>query len=341
MESDHSINQELFEHYNFTVDPGQELMRVDKFLMLKIANTSRNKIQQVAKDNHILVNDKPVKVNYKVRPNDKISVVMPYPVKEFKLIPEDIPLDVVYGDDDLIIVNKPEGMVVHPGHGNYTGTLMNALVYHFDNLPARDDYESRPGLVHRIDKNTSGLLVIAKNEKALTHLSKQFFDRTSERTYLALVWGDVTEDEGTITGDIGRSQSNRKVYRVYEEDEGYGKHAVTHFKVVERFRYVTLIECKLETGRTHQIRVHLKHIGHPLFNDPEYGGNRILKGTTFTKYKQFIDNCFKLIQGQALHAKTLGVTQPSTGEFLQFESELSDNFEQLLEKWRGYSKSGK
>jgi 23S rRNA pseudouridine1911/1915/1917 synthase len=341
MESDNSINQELFEHYNFTVDPGQELMRIDKFLMLKIANTSRSKIQQVAKDKHIIVNDKPVKANYKVRPNDKISVVMPYPIKEFKLIPENIPLNIVYSDDDLIIVNKPEGMVVHPGHGNYTGTLMNALVYHFDNLPARDDYETRPGLVHRIDKNTSGLLVIAKNEKALTHLSKQFFDRTSERTYLALVWGDVTEDEGTITGDIGRSQSNRKVYRVYEEDEGFGKHAVTHYKVVERFRYVTLIECKLETGRTHQIRVHLKHIGHPLFNDSEYGGNRILKGTTFTKYKQFIDNCFKLIQGQALHAKTLGVTQPSTGKFLQFESELPDNFKQLLEKWRVYSKSGK
>ncbi len=341
MESENPINKELFEHYNFTVDPGQELMRIDKFLMLKIPNTSRNKIQQVAKDNHILVNDKPVKVNYKVRPNDEISVVLPYPVKEFKLIPEDIPLDIVYADDDLIIVNKPEGMVVHPGHGNYSGTLMNALVYHFDNLPARDDYETRPGLVHRIDKNTSGLLVIAKNEKALTHLSKQFFDRTSERTYLALVWGDVLEDEGTITGDIGRSQSNRKVYRVYDEEEGYGKHAVTHYKVVERFRYVTLIECKLETGRTHQIRVHLKHIGHPLFNDAEYGGNRILKGTTFTKYKQFIDNCFKLIQGQALHAKTLGVKQPTTGEFLQFESELPDNFEQLLEKWRVYSKSGK
>ncbi len=341
MESDNSINQNLFEHYNFTVDPGQELMRIDKFLMLKIPNTSRNKIQQVAKDNHILVNNKPVKVNYKVRPNDEISIVMPYPVKEFKLIPEDIPLDIIYSDDDLIIVNKPEGMVVHPGHGNYTGTLMNALVYHFDNLPARDDYETRPGLVHRIDKNTSGLLVIAKNEKALTHLSKQFFDRTSKRTYLALVWGDVLEDEGTITVDIGRSQSNRKVYRVYEEDEGYGKHAITHYKVVERFRYVTLIECKLETGRTHQIRVHLKYIGHPLFNDAEYGGNRILKGTTFTKYKQFIDNCFKLIQGQALHAKTLGITQPTTGEFLEFDSELPDNFKELLEKWRTYSKSGK
>ncbi len=341
MESDNSLHQNLFEHYNFTVDPGQELMRIDKFLMLKIANTSRNKIQQVAKNNHILVNNKPVKVNYKVRPNDVISVVMPYPVKEFELIPENIPLDIVYSDDDLIVVNKPEGMVVHPGHGNYTGTLMNALVYHFDNLPTRDDYQTRPGLVHRIDKNTSGLLVIAKNEKALTHLSKQFFDRTSKRTYWALVWGDVLDDEGTITGDIGRSQSNRKVYRVYDEEEGYGKHAVTHYKVIERFRYVTLIECKLETGRTHQIRVHLKHIGHPLFNDAEYGGNRILKGTTFTKYKQFIDNCFKLIKGQALHAKTLGITQPTTGEFLKFESELPDNFKQLIDKWRVYSKSGK
>ncbi|MGV6860326.1 MAG: RluA family pseudouridine synthase [Putridiphycobacter sp.] len=333
--------EDLFEHYNFTVDPGQELFRIDKYLMLKIPNTSRNKIQQVAKDGGIRVNGEAIKSNYKVRPNDVISVVLPYPVREFKLIPEDIPLDVVYTDDDLIIVNKPEGMVVHPGHGNYTGTLMNALVHHFDNLPARDDYESRPGLVHRIDKNTSGLLVIAKNEKALTDLSKQFFDRTSERTYWALVWGDVLEDEGTITGDIGRSQSNRKVYRVYDEDEGYGKHAVTHYKVIERFRYVTLIECKLETGRTHQIRVHLKHIGHPLFNDIEYGGNKILKGTTFSKYKQFIDNCFKLIEGQALHAKTLGVKQPTTGEFLRFDSDLPENFIALLEKWRAYSKSGK
>lgn len=338
MSTNQTESKELFEHYNFTADPGQELLRIDKYLMLKIPKTSRSKIQQVAKDGHILVNGKAIKPNYKVHPNDEISVVLPYPVREFKLIPENIPLDIVFEDEALIIVNKKEGMVVHPGHGNYTGTLMNALIYHFDNLPKRDDFEMRPGLVHRIDKNTSGLLVIAKTEKALSHLSKQFFDRTSERRYWALVWGDMEEDEGTITGDIGRSQKDRKIYRVYDEDEGYGKHAITHYKVIERFRYVTLIQCKLETGRTHQIRVHLKHIGHPLFNDIEYGGDRILKGTTFTKYKQFVNNCFKLIKGQALHAKTLGIKQPNTGEFLEFDSELPEGFQQLLAKWRAYSK---
>jgi len=340
MNTEDTIAEELFEHHNFTADPGQELLRIDKYLMLKIPKTSRSKIQQVAKDGHILVNGEAIKPNYKVRPNDVISVVLPYPVKEFKLIPQDIPLDLVYEDDEMIIVNKKEGMVVHPGHGNYQGTLMNALVYHFENLPKRDAFENRPGLVHRIDKNTSGLLVIAKTEEALTHLAKQFYDRTSERRYWALVWGDVLEDEGTITGDVGRSQKDRRIYRVYEDEEGYGKHAVTHYKVIERFRYVTLVECKLETGRTHQIRVHFKHIGHPLFNDIEYGGNRILKGTTFTKYKQFIDNCFKLIQGQALHAKTLGVTQPKTKEFKEFNSDLPEGFEQLLTKWRAYSQLG-
>jgi len=337
MSTEENKTEELFEHYNFTADPGQDLLRIDKFLLLRIPKISRNKIQLVAKDNNILVNEKPVKVSYKVRPGDVISVVLPYPVTEFKLIPEDIPLEITYSDDELIIVNKVEGMVVHPGFGNYTGTLMNALVYHFDNLPKRDDFETRPGLVHRIDKNTSGLLVIAKTEAALSNLSKQFADRTSERRYWALVWGDVAEDEGTITGDIGRSQKDRKVYRVYDEEEGFGKHAITHYKVIERFRYVTLVECKLETGRTHQIRVHFKQLGHPLFNDPEYGGDRILKGTTFTKYKQFINNCFKLIKGQALHAKSLGITQPKTGEFLEFTSELPEGFEQLLTKWRAYS----
>lgn len=338
MTQEQEQSEELYEHYNLTADPGQEQMRIDKYLLLKIPNTSRSKIQQVTKEGHVLVNGESVKPNYKVRANDQISVVLPYPVREFTLIPEDIDIEVVFEDEDLIIINKPEGMVVHPGHGNYTGTLMNALAFHFDNLPQRDDYPTRPGLVHRIDKNTSGLLVIAKTEAALTHLSKQFFDRTSDRRYWALVWGDLEEDEGTITGDIGRSQKNRKIYRVYDEEEGYGKHAVTHYKVIERFRYVTLVECKLETGRTHQIRVHFKHIGHPLFNDPEYGGNQILKGTTFSKYKQFVDNCFSLIEGQALHAKTLGVTQPTTGEFLSFDSELPEGFEQLLEKWRAYSK---
>lgn len=337
MSTEENKTEELFEHYNFTADPGQDLLRIDKFLLLRIPKISRNKIQLVAKDNNILVNKKPVKVSYKVRPGDEISVVLPYPVTEFKLVPEDIPLDIVYDDDELIIVNKVAGMVVHPGFGNYSGTLMNALVHHFDNLPKRDDFETRPGLVHRIDKNTSGLLVIAKTESALSNLSKQFANRTSQRRYWALVWGDVAEDEGTITGDIGRSQKDRKIYRVYDEEDGYGKHAVTHYKVIERFRYVTLVECKLETGRTHQIRVHFKQLGHPLFNDPEYGGNRILKGTTFTKYKQFVNNCFKLIEGQALHAKTLGITQPKTNEFLEFTSELPEGFEQVLTKWRAYS----
>jgi len=273
-----------------------------------------------------------------VRPKDDIAVLMAYPVRDRTLVPEDIPIEIAYEDDDMVIVNKPPNMVVHPGFGKYTGTLMNAIVFHFQNLPNRDDYESRPGLVHRIDKHTTGLLVIAKTEQALVHLSKQFFDRTSDRRYYALVWGDLEEDEGTITGAIGRSQKNRKVFQVYEEDEGYGKHAVTHYKVVERFRYVTLVECKLETGKTHQIRVHFKHIGHPLFHDLEYGGDKIIKGTTFTKYKQFINNCFKLIPGQALHAKTLGLTHPATGERMDFDSELPDAFQELLEKWRTYSK---
>ncbi|MFK8038521.1 MAG: RluA family pseudouridine synthase [Crocinitomicaceae bacterium] len=326
------------EHHHIVADPGQEIVRIDKFLLERVPSTSRSKLQNLIKEEFVLVNNKAVKTNHKIHPGDEVSVNMPHPVRELELIPENIPLDIVYEDNSLIIVNKPANMVVHPGYGNYTGTLMNALVYHFDNLPARDDYNTRPGLVHRIDKHTTGILVVAKTEDALTNLSKQFFDRTSERTYYALVWGDIDEDEGTITGAIGRSQKDRKVFQVYDEDEGYGKHAVTHYKVIERFRYVTLVECKLETGRTHQIRVHFKHIGHPLFHDLEYGGDRILKGTTFTKYRQFIENCFKLIEGQALHAKTLGVTHPETGEFVSFNSELPQGFTQLLEKWRQYAK---
>ncbi|UKN01005.1 RluA family pseudouridine synthase [Paracrocinitomix mangrovi] len=330
-------SEELYEHHNIIADVGQELLRIDKFLMDRIPNISRNKLQNIAKAGNLLVNGKAVKSNYKVHPKDEISVVLPFPVRETTLVPENIPIDIVYEDDDLVIVNKPPNMVVHPGFGNYSGTLMNALVYHFDNLPKRDDFYGRPGLVHRLDKHTTGLLVVAKTEYAMTHLSRQFFDRTSERRYYALVWGDVEEDEGTITGNIGRSQKNRKVFKVYPEDEGYGKHAVTHYKVIERFRYVTLVECKLETGRTHQIRVHFKHIGHPLFHDLEYGGDKIIKGTTFTKYKQFIDNCFGLIPGQALHAKTLGITHPVTGEWLHFDSELPEGMVTLLEKWRIYS----
>lgn len=329
---------EVFEHHQVLADPGQEIIRIDKFLIDRLPNISRNRIQALIKEEFILVNDEAVKANYKIHPGDHVVVNMPHPIREVKLIPEDIPLDVVYEDSSLIIVNKPSNMVVHPGYGNYTGTLMNALVFHFDNLPKRDDYETRPGLVHRIDKHTTGILVVAKTESALSKLGEQFFDRTSERTYHALVWGDLEEDSGTITGAIGRSQKDRKVFQVYDEDEGYGKHAVTHYKVLERFRYVTLVECKLETGRTHQIRVHFKHIGHPLFHDLEYGGDRILKGTTFTKYRQFIENCFKLIDGQALHAKTLGLTHPETNEFVTFDSPLPEGFQKVLEKWRQYAK---
>lgn len=329
--------EELFEHHRLTADVGQEMIRIDKFLMKRLPNVSRTRLQSIAKTGNLLVNGESVKPSYKVRPEDDISVVLPYPVRELKLIPEDIPIEIVYEDDELVVVNKPSNMVVHPGYGNYTGTLLNGLVYHFDSLPQREDYFGRPGLVHRLDKHTTGLLVVAKTEHALTHLAKQFFDRTSDRRYWALVWGDVEEDEGVITGHIGRSQKNRKVFQVYEEEDGYGKHAVTHWKVIERFRYVTLVECKLETGRTHQIRVHFKHIGHPLFHDLEYGGDKIIKGTTFTKYKQFIDNCFKLLPGQALHAKTLGVQHPIKEEQMHFDSELPEGFLKLLEKWRTYA----
>lgn len=331
--------EDLFEHHNLIADVGQEAIRIDKFLMKRLPNVSRNRLQTIAKAGTLFVNGKSVKSNYKVRPKDEISVVLPYPVREIKLIPEDIPIEVLYEDDQMIMVNKPANMVVHPGFGNYSGTLLNGLVYHFDSLPKKDDYFGRPGLVHRLDKHTTGILVVAKTEVALTHLAKQFHDRTSERVYYALVWGDLTENEGTITGPIGRSKKNRKVFQVYDEDEEYGKHAVTHYKVVERFGYVTLVECKLETGRTHQIRVHFKHIGHPLFHDLEYGGDRILKGTTFTKYQQFINNCFKLLPGQALHAKTLGVEHPITGERVYYESELPEGFLRLLAKWRVYSKN--
>lgn len=329
--------EDLFEHHKLIADIGQDALRIDKFLMTRIPNVSRNRIQNIAKAGTLFVNGKSVKSNYKVRPNDEISVVLPYPVRETKLVPENIPIDIVYEDDQMIMVNKPANMVVHPGYGNYSGTLLNGLVYHFDNLPQREDYFGRPGLVHRLDKHTTGILVVAKTEQALTSLAQQFHDRTSERVYHALVWGDVENDEGTITGHIGRSRKNRKVFKVYDDEEKYGKHAVTHYKVLERFRYVTLVECKLETGRTHQIRVHFKHIGHPLFHDLEYGGDKIIKGTTFTKYQQFINNCFKLLPGQALHAKTLGVDHPVTGERVFFESELPEGFLKLLEKWRVYS----
>ncbi|HNP49188.1 MAG TPA: RluA family pseudouridine synthase [Bacteroidia bacterium] len=328
---------ELFEHYRFTVDKGQSLLRIDKFLMNRLEHSSRNKIQQACDADCILVNGKAVKSSYKVKPMDEIQVVLPEPVRDIELIPQDIPIDIVYEDDDLVVINKPAGMVVHPAYGNYSGTLMNALVFHFQNLPQNESNRSRPGLVHRIDKNTSGLLVIAKSENAMTALAKEFFDRTIERKYSALVWGDFKEDEGTIIGNVGRSLKDRKIMDVFPSGE-HGKHAVTHYKVVERFGYVTLIECKLETGRTHQIRVHMKFAGHPLFNDETYGGNRILKGTTFTRYKQFIDNCFELLPRQALHAQTLGFIHPTTKEKMFFECPLPEDFSNVIEKWRNYVK---
>jgi len=328
--------EELFEHYRFDVPKGQALLRIDKYLMLMVPNATRNKIQNAASNGDIYVNDVAVKSNYKVKPGDVIRIMLSHPPFENRVDPENIPLDIVYEDDDLLLINKPPNFVVHPGHGNYTGTLVNALAFHFQNLPMNSS--ERPGLVHRIDKDTSGLLVIAKTEAAMTHLAKQFEDKTSEREYIALVWGNVKEDEGTIEGNIARHVKDRMQMAVFADPE-IGKPAITHYKVLERLGYVTLISCKLETGRTHQIRVHMKHIGHTLFNDERYGGNLILKGTTFTKYKQFVDNCFKVLPRQALHAKTLGFTHPTTKEFMRFDTELPQDMMDCIEKWRNYSKN--
>ena len=330
--SEDNDNDDLYEHYRFTASVGQEPLRVDKFLMNFIEGSTRNKVQQAAKAGNVLVNDVAVKSNHKVKPNDIVRIVLAYPPAENLLVAEDIPLDTV------IVVNKPAGMVVHPGHGNYSGTLVNGLIYHIENLPTNSN--ERPGLVHRIDKDTSGLLVVAKTEFAMANLSRQFFDRTTERLYYALVWGNIEEDEGTIEGNIGRSLKNRLQMSVFPDGD-FGKHAVTHYKVLERLTYVTLVQCKLETGRTHQIRAHFKHIGHTLFNDERYGGDGILKGTTFTKYKQFVQNCFKVLPRQALHAKTLGFTHPKTGEFMQFNTEVPQDMVDCLEKWRMYSENSK
>jgi RluA family pseudouridine synthase len=330
------LEEELYEHFKFEVPKGQMSLRIDKYLMGLIQNATRNKIQIAATEGNIFVNDLTVKSNYKVKPLDIVRVMLTHPPYENHIIPENIPLNIVYEDDTLLLINKQPGMVVHPGHGNYTGTLVHALAYHFDNLPMNSS--ERPGLVHRIDKDTSGLLVIAKTEVAMTHLAKQFEAKTSEREYVALVWGNVTAEEGTIEGNLARHLKDRMQMAVFTDPE-IGKPAVTHYKVLERFGYVTLISCQLETGRTHQIRAHLKHIGHPLFNDERYGGHLILKGTTFTKYKQFIDNCFKILPRQALHAKTLGFVHPTTGEMKRFDTELPQDFKDCIEKWRGYSKS--
>jgi len=330
---------ELYEHHRFVSDKKQNFLRVDKFLFQKLVNTSRNRIQVAIEAGSVLVNSKVVRSSYKVKPGDIVTVVLAHPPREIELYADNIPLDILYEDEDVYIVNKQPGLVVHPAYGHYRGTLVNALVYLM--YPELGDQpisaESvRPGLVHRIDKNTSGILVVAKNEQALSNLAKQFFDRTTDRIYIALVWGDFKEDEGTITGHVGRSLQNRKVMDVFPGEE-YGKHAVTHYKVLERFGYVTLIQCKLETGRTHQIRIHLKSIGHPLFNDDTYGGDRILKGTVFTKYKQYIENCFALMPRHALHAKSLGFIHPRNGNNMHFESDLPPDFTAVLSKWRAYS----
>ena len=330
------LEDELYEHHRFEASKGQSALRVDKFLMNLIENTTRNKIQQAAENGSILVNDVAVKSNYKVKAGDIVRLVLAHPTYEQLLTPENIPLDIVYEDDQLLVINKPAGMVVHPGHGNYSGTLVNALAYHFENLPLNSS--ERPGLVHRIDKDTTGLLVVAKTEHAMAYLSKQFADKTSEREYIALVWGNIEEEEGTVEGNIGRHDTNRMRMAVHESDEK-GKPAVTHYKVLERFGYVTLVSCQLETGRTHQIRVHMKHTGHTLFNDERYGGDAILKGTTFTKYKQFVDNCFKVLPRQALHAKTLGFEHPITKEFLRFDTPIPQDLQECIEKWRVYSKA--
>ena len=330
-------NDDLYEHFRFIADKGQQPLRVDKYLMNKIENVTRNKIQKAATDGNIYVNNTIVKSNYKVKAGDVVTVMFEHPPYEFLLVPENIPLDIVYEDDAVVVVNKPAGMVVHPGHGNYSGTLINALTYHFENLP--NNSSNRPGLIHRIDKDTSGLLVVAKTEEAMTHLAKQFFNKTTEREYVALVWGNFDEEEGTIEGHIGRHPKNRLQNTVFEGEDAdtKGKPAVTHYKVIEKLGYVTLLSCRLETGRTHQIRVHLKHIGHTLFNDERYGGDSILKGTHFTKYKQFVENCFKVLPRQALHARTLGFEHPTTGEMMRFETPIPDDIVACLEKWRNYS----
>ena len=335
IEADDEQN-ELYEHHHIVADKGQKPIRIDKFLVDRIENASRNKIQLAANAGNILVNDKAIKPNYKIKPNDVVSIVMAYPPRDIEIVPQDIPLNIIFEDDDIIIVNKEPGMVVHPSFGHYSETLINALAFHLKDTPLfKDSTDVRPGLVHRIDKNTSGILVIAKTEIAKQKLARQFFNHTIERKYVALVWGSFDEKEGTITGNIGRSLKNRKIMTVFPDEE-FGKHAVTHYKVIEELGYVSLIECQLETGRTHQIRAHMRYIGHPVFNDATYGGDQILKGTTFTKYKQFVQNCFKLLPRHALHAKSLGFIHPTTNKFVFFDSDLPDDMAQTIDKWRNY-----
>ena len=329
-------NDELFEHFSFLADKGQEPVRVDKFLMNRIENATRNKIQKAAKSGYIFSNENPVKQNYKVKPGDNIKVMFHHPPYENLIVGEKIDIDIIYEDNDILVVNKPPNQVVHPGHGNYSGTLLNGLIYHNENLPENRD--GRPGLVHRIDKDTSGLLVVAKSDIALTKLSEQFFHKTIDRKYLAIVWGTPSPEQGTIDKYLSRDKKNRMIMSV-PVDEDIGKRAITHYKVVEKLGYVSLVECELETGRTHQIRAHMKHIGNPIFNDQRYGGDKILKGTIFNKYKQFVENCFKLLPRQALHAKTLSFNHPRTNERLAFQTELPNDFKSCFEKWKNYSKN--
>lgn len=330
--------RELYEHYKFTADKGQQMLRVDKFLVARMEHTSRNRIQQAAEAECILVNGKVVKSNYRVKPGDVVSIVMDRPRYENEIIPEDIPLDITYEDDDVLVVNKPAGLVVHPGHGNYTGTLVNALAYYFKDNPNYDVSDPRLGLVHRIDKETSGLLVIAKTPEAKTHLGLQFFNKTTKRQYIALVWGQMENETGTIVGNIGRNPKDKLQMAVFPDGD-QGKHAVTHYKLLENLAHVALVRCQLETGRTHQIRVHMRHIGHPLFNDKRYGGDKILRGTTAGKYTQFVNNCFDVCPRHALHAKTLGFVHPRTKQQMDFDSEIPEDMAQLIEKWRVYANS--
>ena len=328
------LDNEMYEHHFFEVEKNHDLIRIDKFLLLRISNTTRTKIQKSILAGNVFCNNTLVKSNYKVKPNDKISIRFEYEPYSKEIIPENIPLDVVFEDNDIIIINKPSNMVVHPSYGHYSGTLIHALLYRFKDIKG-DNHNQRPGLVHRLDKNTTGLIVIARNEDALTYLSAQFASRTIKRTYVALVWGDVKEEKGTITGNIGRNKKNRKIMTVFQDDNE-GKHAVTHYEVLERFRYVTLVKCHLETGRTHQIRVHMKHIGHPLFNDNEYGGDKILRGTTFSKYKQFVQNCFQILPRQALHATNLSLRHPKNDDLVSFQVDLPADLHNVVDRWRKY-----
>lgn len=336
--SDEPEDQEetgLFEHYRFKVDQGQTLLRIDRYLTNRITNASRSRLQAAANAGNILVNGVAVKPNYRVKPGDEILIVLDFPRRELVIIPEDIPLNIVYEDDQLLVINKQPGLVVHPGHGNYTGTLVNALAFHYRNLPLFAENDLRMGIVHRIDRDTSGLLVVAKTELAKNRLSLQFYKKTTRRKYTALVWGVPKENEGTITGNIGRSLKDRQIFIVFPEGE-HGKPAVTHYRILEPLGYVSLIECTLETGRTHQIRVHMKYLGHPVFNDATYGGNQVLRGTTFTKYRQFVANCFSIMPRQSLHARTLGFRHPVTGQEMSFEAPLPADFEMVIMKWRNY-----